>query len=196
MAPLRERVQLIISIIAGIVIVTALASAPASPADERVGAGALRSRDTAPGELSFFERFGNALFGSGAPRAQFRGFEVPATPPPPGSPLDLEGGAGEHTCAVEPFSQGVSRDGRSLFTVSLSPSYPRAPYELRIGSLPAGMTVAFNRSEGTAPDRVRLIAAAAKDAHAGSFTVVVIYREIQPAGVVLVSTCRVNFIVE
>ncbi|MEK7766716.1 MAG: hypothetical protein AAB368_10800, partial [bacterium] len=66
MAPLRERVQLIISIIAGIVIVTALASAPASPADERVGAGALRSRDTAPGELSFFEPVGNALFGSGA----------------------------------------------------------------------------------------------------------------------------------
>lgn len=101
-----------------------------------------------------------------------------------------------HTCRVEPFSQTLTRGTPLFYGVKLTPSRPLASFELVTGDLPVGVSAAFDRATEWAASEQTLTIAASSSLQAGSFNIVVVYREQAQDGELLPNFCQLNVIVE
>lgn len=101
-----------------------------------------------------------------------------------------------HTCSVEPFTQKARAGEIVKYQIKLTPSYENAPFELKIGSLPHGISAQFDQLVGQGVTQSFMSFSIPGGARKGSFNIVAIYEEREKDNTVLSNFCQLNLIVE
>lgn len=102
----------------------------------------------------------------------------------------------KHVCAADPFTRTAKKGEAVGYQISLHPSFQNSYFEVLTGDLPSGVSAVFDHERGVGTSTPNLTLNVSDGAEAGSFGIVVVYRETDSKLETMANFCQLNLIIE